>query len=67
MLTFTLSQQDYGTVMRALGLMPLNESLQAFMNLQRQLADQQASQQRAAGIPPMVQPPAPPLPNGEDH
>jgi hypothetical protein len=70
MFRFTLSQQDFATVMKALSALPLGESLQAFMNLQNQLAKQQAEAQAAQGIPPAAQqqamPPAAPLPNGQD-
>jgi hypothetical protein len=69
MFDLKVTPQDMQVILKGLGALPLNESLQTFMNLQKQAAEQQAKEQAAKGPTPPA-PPAPPAPpstpNGAD-
>jgi hypothetical protein len=65
MIRLVLSHQDFQTIMKALGSMPLSEAFQAFVALQRQVAEQQQMDQlpQRAGPPGLPKPPdEPPAP-----
>lgn len=64
MITLSLYPQDIQTILKALGQMPLNDSIQTYMRVQQQLAEAQAAAVKIPGSTPPDPPAPPPAPNG---